>query len=226
MADGCPSTGVRLCQSSVARPHWQVAPVLPGLSTGLAAGCLSPRFYVHGVSSCGGARLCAAAEPIGAREAVNNQPRSIPATSRAGSPAPPRPPCSPRPPWELGCTSHHCGCIPRRLPASVLGAETRAPNKESGRGLEWGLSIFPHSCVPEEFGCWGCEFPGHEIQILSEKGEGGKVKPSPPLTLLPRLGRGTGFVEMLGKEASPSKSAGKGERVFMSRERDVPNHPA
>lgn len=55
--------------------------VLPGLPTGLAAGCLSPRFYGHGVSSCGGARLCAAAEPIGAREAVNNQPRSIPATS-------------------------------------------------------------------------------------------------------------------------------------------------
>lgn len=69
--------------------------VLPGSPTGLTGGCLSPRFYGHGVSSCGGARLCAAAEPIGAREAVNNQPRSIPATSRADSPAPPRPPRSP-----------------------------------------------------------------------------------------------------------------------------------
>lgn len=122
--------------------------VLPGLPTGLAAGCLSPRFYGHGVSSCGGARLCAAAEPIGAREAVNNQPRSIPATSRAGSPAPPRPPRSPRPPRDSGCASHHCSCSARRhpsCPASVLGAETPAPNKEGGRGLK-SVRVPPQLC--------------------------------------------------------------------------------
>lgn len=96
-----------------------------------------------------------------AREAVNNQPRSIPATSRAGSPAPPRPPRSPRPPRESGCASHHCGCITRNFRRAQPRSETRAPNKEGGREVGWGLSVFPHSCFPEGFGCWGCESPGH-----------------------------------------------------------------
>lgn len=99
--------------------------MLPGLPTGLAAGWLPPCFYGHGVSSCGGARLCAAAEPIGAREAVNNQPRSIPATSRAGSPAPPRPPrSSPGRPGDRG--AHPTAA------AASLGDFRRAQPRSSG----------------------------------------------------------------------------------------------
>lgn len=84
-----------------------------------------------------------AAEPIGAREAVNNQPRSISATSRASSPTvagPPRsPPAAPgtRVPVPLlrRCRLPPWG--PPSGPASVLGAETRAPSAGGGRGAGW-----------------------------------------------------------------------------------------
>lgn len=120
---------------------------VPRLPTGLAARRLPARFYGHRVSSCSGARLRSAPRSQSGRgKAVNNQPRSILATSPAGSPAVPGPPCSPpRRPGCMFCCCTAAGCVPQSppsAPASVLGAKTRAPNTGGGRGPGWG-SVSP-----------------------------------------------------------------------------------
>lgn len=131
---------------------------VPGLPTGLAARRLPARFYGHRVSSCSGARLRSAPRSQSGRgKAVNNQPRSILATSPAGSPAVPGPPCSP--PGDLGACSAAALLpaaslgAPPSATASVLGAETRAPNTGGGRGPGWG-SVFPPPTTKLHAGVW------------------------------------------------------------------------
>lgn len=69
---------------------------VPGVSTGLTARWLpTPLLWPRSLLLQRGPAAFGAAEPIGAREAVNNQPRSILTTSRGGSPAVTGPPRSP-----------------------------------------------------------------------------------------------------------------------------------
>lgn len=134
---------------------------VPGLPTGLAARRLPARFYGHRVSSCSGARLHSAPRSQSGRgKAVNNQPRSILATSPAGSPAVPGPPCSP--PGDLGACS--AAALP---PAASLGAPRQRQLRSSGPkrvpqtrevagDRDGGPSSPTHTpnCILE-FGCWG-----------------------------------------------------------------------
>lgn len=80
---------------------------------------------------------------------MNNQPRSISATSRAGSPAVAGPSRSPPAAPGTGVPVpllRRCRLPPWGLPSgpvSVLGAETRAPSAGGGRGAGW----VTHRCL-------------------------------------------------------------------------------